>query len=277
MNPTLTTAVIPAAGYGTRMAAITGGRAKEMLPINGLPIIHHVVQEALAAGIARICIVIRTDKEEIQHYFEEGASLASGMCPGPLLREQCDIGFVTQEQPNGLGDALLCARDFVGCAPFAMLIPDQLFFGSVPALTQLTSKDLPSNAVISSLISVSEEELRSYPGARLFQYEPTNRRGVVRVTRIEKAGMGSPLACTGRVACGFGRTIYPPEVFSLLGDEYADPQTGEVDLFLTFKRLLLQVPSYGVFLEGQAFDLGTAAAYLDFISCRTSLSLQSPE
>jgi UTP--glucose-1-phosphate uridylyltransferase len=260
------------------MAAITGGRAKEMLLVDGLPMIHRVVQEALAAGIPRICIVIRTDKEEIQHYFEGDASLASGMCHGPLLREQCDIGFVTQEQPNGLGDALLCARDFVGCAPFAMLIPDQLFFGRVPALTQLTNKDLPSNAVISSLISVSEEQLRSYPGARLFHYEPaTNRRGVVRVTRIEKAGTGSLLAFAGRVACGFGRTIYPPEVFSLLGDEYADPQTGEVDLFLTFERLLLQVPSYGVFLEGQAFDLGTAAAYQDFISCRTSLSHQSPE
>lgn len=63
---------------------------------------------------------------------------------------------------------------------------------------------------------------------------------------------------------GFGRTIYPPEVFRFLGMEFADPRTGEVDLLKTFRSLLKEVPSYGVFLEGEAFDLGTIEGYQYF-------------
>jgi len=63
-------AVIPAAGLGRRMSSLTGGAPKEMLPLAGRPIIHHVVQEAIDAGIVEICIVIHKRKQEIRRYFE---------------------------------------------------------------------------------------------------------------------------------------------------------------------------------------------------------------
>jgi len=63
-------AVIPAAGLGRRMSSLTGGAPKEMLPLAGRPIIHHVVQEAIDAGLVEICIVIHKGKQEIRRYFE---------------------------------------------------------------------------------------------------------------------------------------------------------------------------------------------------------------
>src|SRR5215831_7843027 len=70
VNPMLRKAVIPAAGLGRRMSSLTGGAPKEMLPLAGRPIIHHVVQEAIDAGLVEICIVIHKSKQEIRRYFE---------------------------------------------------------------------------------------------------------------------------------------------------------------------------------------------------------------
>ncbi|HEY7247839.1 MAG TPA: sugar phosphate nucleotidyltransferase [Xanthobacteraceae bacterium] len=103
-------AVIPAAGFGTRMWPLTGGAPKEMLPVDGKPMIHHIVQEAIDAAIEHIGIVIRAGKESIARYFERS-------------QPDCEITFVHQPEPRGLGDALLCARPFVGDECFAMLIP----------------------------------------------------------------------------------------------------------------------------------------------------------
>ena len=63
---------------------------------------------------------------------------------------------------------------------------------------------------------------------------------------------------------GFGRTIYPPEIFCFLGVEFADPGSGEVDLLKTFRALLTEVPNYAVLLQGEAFDLGTVKGYQYF-------------
>jgi UTP--glucose-1-phosphate uridylyltransferase len=246
----LTKAVIPAAGLGTRMLPLTNGAPKEMLPVAGRPMIHHVVQEAVDAGIEQICIVIRAGKESVSSYVEES-------------QPRCEITFVYQPEPKGLGDALLCARQFVGEECFAMLIPDQLFRSEVGPVTQLTSKRLPGNSVISSLIRIPDSAVAYFPGARSFIYEPDSAQSnVVVISGIEPAEP-APERIAPAVR-GFGRTIYPPEVFRFLGMEFADRRTGEVDLLKTFRALLKGVPSYGVFLEGEAFDLGTIEGYQYF-------------
>jgi hypothetical protein len=126
----------------------------------------------------------------------------------------------------------------------------------------LTSKTLPENFVISSLIRVPEAAVPYFPGARSFIYEPDPAQSsVVVITGIEPAECASGRATAVR---GFGRTIYPPEVFRFLGMEFADPRTGEVDLLKTFRALLKEAPSYGVFLDGEAFDLGTIEGYRYF-------------
>ncbi len=256
-------AVIPAAGLGRRMLSLTGGAPKEMLPLAGRPIIHHVVQEAIDAGIAEICIVIHKRKQEIRRYFEnDNPEACETHRAVAKLRSKCKIVFAYQAEPRGVGDAILCAKEFVGHERFALLIPDQLFSGRrVEAILQLASKRLPPNAVVSSLIRVPPSELEYFPGTRRFVCESSAAEsGVMVITGIEPADHAS----SAPALRGFGRTIYPPEVFEFLDARFADVRTGEVDLLKTFRALLAVVPSYAVLLQGEAFDLGTVGGYRHF-------------
>jgi UTP--glucose-1-phosphate uridylyltransferase len=262
VDQVLRKAVIPAAGLGRRMSFLTGGAPKEVLPLAGRPIIHHVVQEAIDAGIVEICIVIHKSKQVIRRYFESNNPEAcEAGRPAEELRSRCNIVFAYQGEPRGLGDAVLCAKAFVGDERFALLIPDQLFIGRTGAIRQLASKNLPPTAVVSSLIRIPASELEYFPGARKFVCEPyAAQRGVMVVTEIEPAECASPALAL----LGFGRAIYPPEVFEFLDARFADTRTGEIDLLKTFRALLAVVPSYAVLLEGEAFDLGTVDGYRYF-------------
>ena len=241
------------------MSSLTGGAPKEMLPLASRPIIHHVVQEAIDAEIAEICVVIHKSKEEIRRYFESDSfEEREAERPAEKLQSKCDIVFVYQSEPRGVGDAILSAKTFVGDERFALLIPDQLFIGRPGAIPQLASKKLPPNAVISSLIRIPASELEYFPGARKFVCEPyAAQSGVMVVTEIEPAECALDLP-------GFGRAIYPPEVFEFLDARFADTRTGEIDLLKTFRALLAVVPSYAVLLEGEAFDFGTVEGYRYF-------------
>ena len=252
-------AVIPAAGFGRRMSSLTGGAPKEMLPLAGLPIIHHVVQEAIDAGIVEICIVIHKSKEEIRRYFENDIPKAcEAQRAVEKLRSKCKIVFAYQAEPRGLGDAIRCAKEIVGDERFALLIPDQLFIGRVGAIPQLNSKKLPPNTVISSLIRTPASELEYFPGARKFVCDSyAAQSGVMVIIGIEPADHASSASALR----GFGRAIYPPEVFEFLDARFADARTGEVDLLKTFRALLAVVPSYAVLLEGEPFDFGTVQGY----------------
>src|SRR5262249_39395794 len=244
------------------MSALTGGAPKEMLPVAGKPMIHYVVQEAANAGIVEICIVIHNGKKEIRRYFEDDHPAASKAERAvEKLRNRCKIVFAYQAEPKGVGDAILCAKEFVGDERFALLIPDQLFIGRTGAIFQLASKKLPANAVVSSLIRIPASELEYFPGARRLVCESyVPQSGVMTVTGIESDEYRS----SALAMRGFGRTIYPPEVFEFLDARFADARTGEVDLLRTFRALLAVVPNYAVLLEGEAFDLGTVEGYQYF-------------
>jgi UTP--glucose-1-phosphate uridylyltransferase len=191
------------------MSSLTSGAPKEMLSLAGRPIIHHVVQEAIDAGIVEICIVIHKSKQVIRRYFESNNPEAcEAGRPAEKLRSRCNIVFAYQGEPRGLGDAVLCAKAFVGDERFALLIPDQLFIGRPGAILQLTSKKLPANAVVSSLIRIPASELEYFPGARGFVCDSdAAQSGVMTVTGIEPAEQAS----SAPALRGFGRTIYPIE------------------------------------------------------------------
>jgi UTP-glucose-1-phosphate uridylyltransferase len=125
----------------------------------------------------------------------------------------------------------------------------------------LTSKKLPANAAVSSLIRISGSEVEYFPGARRFVCDSyAAQSGVMVVTGIEPAEHTS----SAPALRGFGRTIFPPKVFEFLDARFADARTGEIDLLKTFRALLAVVPSYAVLLEGEAFDLGTVEGYRYF-------------
>ena len=261
-------AVIPAAGLGSRMLPITKSIPKEMLPAGRKPMIQHIVEEAVASGLKQICIVIRKGKEIIKDYFclryphKEDRSLEEL----ERLVASCEITFAYQEQPRGLGDALLQARDFVGSHSFVMMIPDQLMRANPPATSQLLRCEKSGSAICSGLLKIPKEETSFFAGARGFRCEQiagSNECVMGRIqTEEETKSLSLDLDYEVR---GFGRTIYQPAIFDYLGEDFVNPQTGEVDLLKTFEQCAAEVEHRGVLLEGEPFDLGTFPGYYHYL------------
>lgn len=261
-------AVIPAAGLGSRMLPITRSIPKEMLPAGRKPMIQHIVEEAVASGLKQICIVIRQGKEVIRDYF----SLSHPHKQDRNLEELerliagCEITFVYQEQPRGLGDALLQAKGFVGDQSFVMMIPDQLIRAQPPATSQLLKCEKAGSAICTSLLKIPKADAPFFVGARGFHGEQiagSNEFVMGRIqTESETVRLYRNLDYEVR---GFGRTIYPPVIFDYLGQDFVNPQTGEVDLLKTFERCTQEVEHRGVLLAGEPFDLGTFPGYYHYL------------
>ena len=236
------TAVIPAAGYGSRMEPLTIAIPKEMLPLGRLPVIEHTVIELVSSGIKRICIVIRREKEVIKDYFNRRK----------LLYKKVEFHFVYQKEPLGLGDAMRRAKDFIEVNPFIMAIPDQLLLSKKPATRQLIDSYRNNSGIWNSMVKIPEQEIGFFKGARPFKYTRKSRN-LCSIQNISDDD-SSPIR-------GFGRTIYIPEALEYMTEEYRNTKTGEVDLIKSFHALKNQFPLYGIILQGKPCDVGTWGGY----------------
>lgn len=251
------------------MLPITRSIPKEMLPVGRKPMIQHVVEEVASSGVTQICIVIREGKEIIKDYFNlkfpAGHKSDERVAELESLVAGCELTFVYQQQPRGLGDALLQAKDFVGSDSFVMTIPDQQLRSPVPATAQLLRDWRPGPIIWSSLLRIPKEELPFFIGARGVEYEELNAHEVsISRLRTEEETRRAHAGLSYEVR-GFGRTIYPPEIFDYLGPEFTNPQTGEVDLLKTFEKCTGELKIHGTWLTGEAFDLGTFQSYYRYV------------
>jgi UTP--glucose-1-phosphate uridylyltransferase len=261
-------AVIPAAGLGTRLRAITKGAPKELLCLGKKVMLQYVVEEAIASGIKEICVVIRRGKEAIREFLDGHSSHDFESEKAGARRSAlagCEITFVDQPHPRGLGDALLQTRDFVGPDSFVMMIPDQLLRAKVPATLQLLKQWRPGPFIWSSLLRLPKDEVPFFAGARGVEYRETES-AEVEIFRLtgEEETRRAHLGLNYEVR-GFGRTIYPPEIFEYLTADFANPITGEVDLLKTFERCIERLRIFGVWLDGEPFDLGTIPGYWRYL------------
>lgn len=138
-------AIIPAAGLGTRFLPATKAQPKEMMPIVDKPAIQFIVEEAIASGIEEILIITGRNKRSIEDHFDRSIELEM------QLKEQgkyellgtieeisnITIHFIRQKEAKGLGHAVLCAKQFVGNEPFAVMLGDDIVDAKVPCLAQL--------------------------------------------------------------------------------------------------------------------------------------------
>lgn len=251
------------------MLPITRSIPKEMLPVGRRPMLQHVVDEAVASGITQVCIVIRKDKEIIRDYFSlkraRGCQDDERVAELEALMTKCELTFVFQAQQLGLGDALLQAQDFVGTDSFVMMIPDQIMFGPTPAASQLLRRWRPGAAIWSSLLRLPKAERSFFAGARGVEYEEIDAGAVaISKLRTEEETRRAHADLDYEVR-GFGRTIFPREIFAYLGPEFANPRTGEVDLLKTFEKCTREFEVFGIWLEGEPFDLGTFQSYYRYL------------
>ena len=144
-------AVVLAAGMGSRLCPLTPFLPKEMLPIGGLPALHHVLRELADGGIREVLVVLSEGKQSIVDYLTKEIS-PKGERAIALSEERDDLlsklrfDFAWQKKPRGTADAIYLARDFMGSDPLLVAYPDDLlsFAGDqggvevIPKLGELT-------------------------------------------------------------------------------------------------------------------------------------------
>lgn len=257
-------AVIPAAGLGTRFLPATKSQPKEMLPVGEKPAIQHVVEEAVAAGITDILIIVSTGKRAIEEHFDRSLELEAhlrrrkdveGLRAIRRISEMANIHYVRQKQSKGLGHAVLCAKDHVGDAPFAVLLADTLVTADAgPAIGLLAAAHERCGRSAVLLEQVPRERVSRY-GVAAGREGPG---GLLEVTDLVEKPDADEAPSNLAIA---GRYVFRPEIFADLA-RTKKGAGGEIQLTDAMRRLAERGALCGVRLEGKAHDLGDALGYL---------------
>lgn len=262
-------AVIPAAGLGTRFLPVTKSLPKELLPILDRPMLQYVVEEAAAAGIDEVIIVTSRGKESIAAYFQPHPELERRMAETGetdlLTKVQqaaalAQVSFVIQEQPLGLGHAVLTARNAVGDAPFVVILPDDIIAHTPGVIAQMLAA-APSDAA--GLVAVEPTPWEVIHNYGVVDAAPISER-LYQVHRLVEKPPRDEAPSNLTIV---GRYILPPEIFDCL--ERTPPGAkGEIQLTDGISLLLESQPVYAYEFQGIRYDggnpLGLLRAALEF-------------
>ncbi|MDD6134233.1 MAG: UTP--glucose-1-phosphate uridylyltransferase GalU [Selenomonadaceae bacterium] len=257
-------AVIPAAGYGTRFLPATKATPKEMLPIVDKPTIQYIVEEAMASGIEDILIISGHGKRAIEDHFDGAPALEAELLKkGKLdllekVQETADINihYIRQRYMRGLGDAILCAKSFMGDEPFAVLLGDDVVYNpEKPALRQLMDVYEATGGSVLGCQNVPEEKVSAYG---IVAGMKTDNERLMKVTdMVEKPAWEE---APSRMAV-LGRYIIKPQIFGIL--EKTEPgKGGEIQLTDALKVLAREDVVYAYDFEGTRYDVGDKLGFL---------------
>lgn len=257
-------AVFPVGGLGTRFLPATKALPKEMLPVVDKPLIHYAVEEARAAGIEEFIFVTGKGKSAIEDHFDYSGELVAQLAARgrtdaiedlqAWLPAPGKVAYTRQQEPLGLGHAVWCARHLVGDEPFAVLLADDLILSAEPCLKQMVEayRDVGGNMV--AALTVADEAVSRYGILKVDGQEGPLVRAAGVVEKPPRGEAPSNLAVIGRY-------ILVPQVF-----EYLDRQErgagGEIQLTDAIAWLADKVPLHGWCFEGQRFDCGVKAEFL---------------
>ncbi len=262
----VTTAVIPAAGLGTRFLPATKAQPKEMLPVVDKPAIQYVVEEAVRAGIDDILIITGRGKRSLEDHFDRNFELEYMLGQKGKhaqrdelvdIAELADIHYVRQGEPLGLGHAISVARKHVGDNPFAVLLGDEWMRADSGLLEGMIDTYGRYNRSVIALQEVTPEETERYGCAKP---EPVTDNLVQILDLVEKPPAGT---APSNLAV-MGRYVLTPEIFDAL--EQIEPGSGgELQLTDAIAVLLKHQAVYGyTFTEGR-YDTGQVLDYLKVI------------
>ena len=263
MASSITKAVIPAAGLGTRFLPATKAMPKEMLPVVDKPAIQYVVEEAVAAGIDDILIITGRGKRALEDHFDRNFELEHYLAERNKhdqleevqhLAQLADIHYVRQGEPLGLGHAVSVARKHVGENSFVVMLGDDIMDQRSTVLTDMISAHDHYGRSVIALSEFPNEEISSYGcvDPEVVSDGLVRIRGIVEKPKPEDAP--SNLAVMGRY-------VFTPEIFDAL-EGVAPGVGGEIQLTDGIARLLDSQSVYGwVFNDGR-YDIGKKLDYL---------------
>jgi UTP--glucose-1-phosphate uridylyltransferase len=272
MPTTVRKAVIPAAGLGTRFLPATKAQPKEMLPLVDKPAIQYVVEEAVRSGLTDILIITGRGKRSLEDHFDrsfeleyylEKAGKFDQLKEMQAIAEMCDIHYVRQGEPKGLGHAVSVARQHVGNEPFVVMLGDDIMHERAGVLDNMLETFASRRGAVVALKEVDRKEIRFYGCATP---EPIDEQLVRVLDIVEKPAVES---APSNLAV-MGRYVFPPDIFDAL-EQVQPGASGEIQLTDAIKVLLGEQPVFGWTFRHGRFDVGNK---LDWLRATVELALE---
>jgi UTP--glucose-1-phosphate uridylyltransferase len=273
----ITHAVIPVAGFGTRMLPLSKSVPKELLPLGNRPAIHYVVEEAIAAGIKHIVLVGHAQKSAIEDYFDINAELDTQLrhkgkdeLADSLnwLPDDVSVSMIRQGRALGLGHAVLAARPIVGDNDFAVLLPDVVldpFTGNIATdnlafMLAEFAKDQHSQILVEQ---VADSDVHKYGIAKLVDStteisDSTDSNASFGVAGfVEKPDLAN---APSRLAV-VGRYVFSNQIFDYLANTKASVG-GEIQLTDAIDALISESGVNVTTMRGDSYDAGDMQSYM---------------
>ncbi len=279
-------ALIPAAGFGTRLFPASKATKKELFPIidrDGVakPAILLIVEEAIQAGIEQVIIIVQPDDlEDFRSFFNDQVSIENYNKLSPQSKEYAkhilDIGrrvtFIVQTNQEGFGHAVFCARDLIGNEPFLLMLGDHLYRSTTESscARQLMDAYQQHGVNILGLRRTPEADIANFgtvsgvwiePG-HLLNCTEFSEKPTIDYARTNLRVPGLPEA---EYLTVFGQYIIQPQIFEYLEEQIKNNlrQRGEFQLTTALDRLRQEHGFQGLMMEGKRFDIGLPQYYLE--------------
>ena len=271
---TIRTAVIAAAGYGTRFLPVSKAIPKEMLPIIDRPVLQYVVDQAIAEGIDHIILVTSNGKEAMENYFKVVPELetllkkrnSSKLEDVVRVSRMANIVPVIQHQPLGLGHAVLCAKDAVGDEPFIVYLPDEILLGDPSATRQMLDAHARLGTSVVGVKEVPPDEVERYG---IVAGQPISTSDLLLDQTVEKPNQDE---APSNLAI-FGPYIFTPSIFDCL-ESITKGAVGELQLTDGINLLANREAVHATRLKVHRYDAGTP---LGLLETSVELALQNPD
>ncbi|WP_374316626.1 UTP--glucose-1-phosphate uridylyltransferase GalU [Aquabacterium sp.] len=272
----ITKAIFPVAGLGTRFLPATKAQPKEMLTVVDKPLIQYAVEEAYDAGIREMIFVTGRHKRAIEDHFDTAFELEYELeqaGKADLLKlvhsikpSDMECVFVRQPKSLGLGHAVLCGERLVRGEPFAVLLADDLMVGEPSVLKQMVEQYKDWRASILAVQEVPAEQTRRYG---IVAGTAVNERLLDVARIVEKP---APDVAPSRLGVA-GRYILTPGVFDEIR---AQPRGvgGEIQLTDGIAGLLRREKVFAFQYEGKRYDCGSKEGFLE---ANVELALKHPQ
>lgn len=272
----ITKAVIPAAGFGTRVLPATKNMPKEMFPIVDKPTIQYIVEEAVNAGITDILIITNRGKDLMEDHFDASPELEALLEKSgktELLKivrsisNLANISFIRQKEMKGLGHAVLKAKSFVGNDPFAVMYGDGVIISKTPAIKQLIDCYGEYGEGVIGVKKVDEKDIHKYGSLKVERLHDN----VFKCTdMIEKPQTKEAVMSLYSI---LDRCVLPAEIFEIL--EHTKPGIGgEIQLTDAMREIAVTKGMTAVEFEGKRYDMGNKFGILQ---AQIEIGLAHPE
>lgn len=267
--------VFPVAGLGSRFLPATKSIPKEMLPIIDKPLIQYAVDEAIDAGFSELIFITGNTKKAIQDHFkfnpdlnisnltEDKKNFLSEM--HRVIPSHVSCKYIIQDEPLGLGHAILQAKEAIGEDPFAVVLADDLIDSKQGVLKQMLDHYKDENSSIISVQKIMKSESINYG---IIEFKEVNKDLMKIIDIVEKPSPENAPSNYGVV----GRYIFSSMIFSML-DKVSAGVGNEIQLTDAIKLLLKTNPIYSYKFSGTRYDCGTK---IGFIKANIAFALNDP-